>query len=92
MRAGGGRFPLLLPPVQAATARLSRTDAQSEHQALKVVALMQRFLLLCVSGMYFFTIVQALVDSGYTRGEDVRGAPYDWRKAPSKQPPSPVWI
>lgn len=36
--------------------------------------------------MYFFTIVQALVDSGYTRGDDVRGAPYDWRKAPSKQP------
>lgn len=34
--------------------------------------------------MYFFTIVQALVDAGYTRGDDVRGAPYDWRKAPSK--------
>lgn len=39
----------------------------------------------CVSGMYFFTIVQTLVDSGYTRGDDVRGAPYDWRRAPSKQ-------
>lgn len=35
--------------------------------------------------MYFFTIVQALVDAGYTRGDDVRGAPYDWRKAPNEQ-------
>lgn len=39
----------------------------------------------CLLGMYFFTIVQALVDWGYTRDDDVRGAPYDWRRAPSKQ-------
>ncbi|XP_026167387.1 lysosomal phospholipase A and acyltransferase isoform X1 [Mastacembelus armatus] len=35
-------------------------------------------------GMYFFTIVQSLVDRGYIRDDDVRGAPYDWRKAPNE--------
>ncbi|XP_061891699.1 phospholipase A2 group XV-like [Entelurus aequoreus] len=35
-------------------------------------------------GMYFFNIAQALEDWGYTRGDNVRGAPYDWRKAPNE--------
>ncbi|XP_034390336.1 phospholipase A2 group XV [Cyclopterus lumpus] len=35
-------------------------------------------------GMYFFTIVQALVEWGYTRDNDIRAAPYDWRKAPNE--------
>lgn len=32
-------------------------------------------------------MVETLVGWGYTQGEDVRGAPYDWRRAPSKHPP-----
>ncbi|XP_028595404.2 lysosomal phospholipase A and acyltransferase [Podarcis muralis] len=35
-------------------------------------------------GTYFYTLVQTLVDLGYQRDEDIRGAPYDWRKAPNE--------
>uniref|UniRef100_A0AAV2L1K4 Uncharacterized protein n=1 Tax=Knipowitschia caucasica TaxID=637954 RepID=A0AAV2L1K4_KNICA len=35
-------------------------------------------------GMYFFNIVQQLVEGGYTRDDDIRGAPYDWRRAPNE--------
>ncbi|XP_027261704.1 phospholipase A2 group XV isoform X2 [Cricetulus griseus] len=34
-------------------------------------------------GSYFHTMVESLVGWGYTRGEDLRGAPYDWRRAPT---------
>lgn len=57
----------------------------TDHFKTRVCFLYSPVFCFCVLGMYFFTIVQALVDSGYTRGDDVRGAPYDWRKAPSKQ-------
>ncbi len=33
---------------------------------------------------YFHTMVQHLVSIGYVRNETIRGAPYDWRIAPSK--------
>lgn len=39
------------------------------------------------AGSYFHTMVDSLVGWGYTRDEDVRGAPYDWRRAPSKWSP-----
>ncbi|XP_039209444.1 phospholipase A2 group XV isoform X2 [Crotalus tigris] len=35
-------------------------------------------------GTYFYTLVQKLVDLGYERDESIRGAPYDWRKAPNE--------
>lgn len=33
---------------------------------------------------YFHTMVQHLVNAGYVRNETVRGAPYDWRRAPNE--------
>lgn len=35
-------------------------------------------------GAYFKDIGNALVNAGYVRGLSIRGAPYDFRKAPSK--------
>lgn len=36
------------------------------------------------SGAYFHHVVQALTKHGYVRGENLVGAPYDFRKGPSK--------
>ena len=33
---------------------------------------------------YFNVLVNFFVSNGYTRGVDIRGAPYDFRKSPSK--------
>nr|XP_040135245.1 phospholipase A2 group XV isoform X2 [Ictidomys tridecemlineatus] len=41
-------------------------------------------------GSYFHTMVESLVGWGYTQGEDVRGAPYDWRRAPRDNNRIPV--
>ncbi|XP_067905709.1 group XV phospholipase A2 [Heterodontus francisci] len=35
-------------------------------------------------GIYFYTLVKYLVEWGYLRDEDLRGAPYDWRRAPNE--------
>ncbi len=34
-------------------------------------------------GIYFATLVDAMVTWGYKRGKDVVAAPFDWRRAPS---------
>lgn len=37
-------------------------------------------------GAYFYYIAAALVKRGYVRGDTLFGAPYDFRKGPSKTP------
>lgn len=38
------------------------------------------------AGAYFNSIADALVQIGYVRNSSIRGAPYDFRKAPSTSP------
>ena len=43
------------------------------------------YVVFFVSAAYFYYIAEALVkQAGYTRDVNIRGAPYDFRKAPSK--------
>ena len=42
------------------------------------------YFLFLLSATYFHNIVEALVSMGYERNTTIRGAPYDFRKAPSK--------
>lgn len=36
-------------------------------------------------GYYFYNIIQALISRGYDRTKNIYGAPYDFRKGPSKK-------
>lgn len=35
-------------------------------------------------GLYFFTLVDMMVTWGYSRGKNVLGAPFDWRRSPNE--------
>ncbi|XP_055992271.1 phospholipase A2 group XV isoform X2 [Sorex fumeus] len=69
--------------------RTSRTTHFPEGVDIQVPGFGQTFSLEFLDpskrsvGSYFHTMVDSLVGWGYTRGEDVRGAPYDWRRAPT---------
>ena len=52
-------------------------------QTLKT-GLLVTWLVCKFTAIYFHDIVTALVKMGYERNKSVRGAPYDFRKAPSK--------
>ncbi|XP_054856779.1 phospholipase A2 group XV isoform X3 [Eublepharis macularius] len=70
--------------------RTSGTTEPPEGVDIKVPGFGQTFSLEFLDpskrsvGTYFYTLVQHLVNLGYQRDDDVRGAPYDWRKAPNE--------
>ncbi|KAE8607904.1 hypothetical protein XENTR_v10011326 [Xenopus tropicalis] len=70
--------------------KTSKTTAPPEGVDIRVPGFGQTYSLEFLDpskrsvGSYFYTLVQSLVDWGYTRDENVRGAPYDWRKAPNE--------
>ena len=44
------------------------------------------FFILLYAAAYFYHIVEHLVNThGYVRDKNIHGAPYDFRKAPSKE-------
>ncbi|XP_075796437.1 lysosomal phospholipase A and acyltransferase isoform X1 [Pelodiscus sinensis] len=70
--------------------RTSKTTEPPDGVVVKVPGFGQTFSLEFLDpskrsvGTYFYTLVQSLVDWGYQRDKDIRGAPYDWRKAPNE--------
>ncbi|XP_041446024.1 phospholipase A2 group XV isoform X2 [Xenopus laevis] len=70
--------------------KTSKTTAPPEGVDIRVPGFGQTYSLEFLDpskrsvGSYFYTLVQSLVDWGYTRDENVRGVPYDWRKAPNE--------
>ncbi|XP_030061000.1 lysosomal phospholipase A and acyltransferase [Microcaecilia unicolor] len=70
--------------------RTSKTTMSPDGVDVRVPGFGQTFFLEFLDpskrsiGIYFHTLVQSLVDLGYRRDEDIRGAPYDWRKAPNE--------
>ncbi|XP_055002283.1 phospholipase A2 group XV isoform X2 [Sorex araneus] len=79
----------LRPPSRLVYNRTSRTTHFPEGVDVQVPGFGETFSLEFLDpskrsvGSYFHTMVESLVGWGYTRGEDVRGAPYDWRRAPT---------
>ncbi|XP_055002282.1 phospholipase A2 group XV isoform X1 [Sorex araneus] len=83
----------LRPPSRLVYNRTSRTTHFPEGVDVQVPGFGETFSLEFLDpskrsvGSYFHTMVESLVGWGYTRGEDVRGAPYDWRRAPNENGP-----
>ena len=72
-------------PVTSVYVRFISIDLSFSFIVPRIVEARESRLWLFLPAKYFFDIANYLVAKGYVRDVSIRGAPYDFRKAPSEK-------